>query len=111
MTDGPAWGRAVAFTTVQETPMKPFVTAGAAALFCLSSATALAADKPAEPAKKPVATTAADSKAAKAAPKAAAVVETRNWAKADTNKDNLISPEEMEVYLKENPGPLRTAAK
>jgi hypothetical protein len=35
--------------------------------------------------------------------------ETRDWAKIDSNKDNLISPEEMETYLKENPGPLRPA--
>jgi hypothetical protein len=35
--------------------------------------------------------------------------ETRDWAKIDKNKDNLISPDEMETYLKENPGPLRPA--
>ena len=33
--------------------------------------------------------------------------ETRNWAAVDTNKDNLVSPEEMEAYLKANPGPLK----
>lgn len=31
--------------------------------------------------------------------------ETRDWAKADANGDHLISPEEMEAYLKANPGP------
>ena len=31
---------------------------------------------------------------------------TRDWAAIDKNKDNLISPEEMEAYLKANPGPL-----
>jgi hypothetical protein len=33
--------------------------------------------------------------------------ETRDWSQVDTNKDNLISPEEMEAYLKANPGPLK----
>ena len=33
---------------------------------------------------------------------------TRNWAKADANRDNLISPEEMEAYIAANPGPLRS---
>jgi hypothetical protein len=32
---------------------------------------------------------------------------TRDWAKVDTNKDNLVSPDEMEAYLKANPGPLK----
>jgi hypothetical protein len=41
----------------------------------------------------------------------AAEMQTRDWAKIDLNKDNLISPEEMEKYLAENPGPLRTAKK
>lgn len=31
---------------------------------------------------------------------------TRDWAQVDTNKDNHVSPEEMEAYLKANPGPL-----
>ncbi len=31
--------------------------------------------------------------------KTAAQVETRDWAKVDTNKDGLISPEEMEAFL------------
>ena len=29
----------------------------------------------------------------------------RDWSKIDTNKDGLVSPEEMEKYLAENPGP------
>lgn len=33
--------------------------------------------------------------------------EARDWSQIDTNKDNLISPEEMEAYLKANPGPLK----
>jgi hypothetical protein len=32
---------------------------------------------------------------------------TRNWAKADQNGDHYISPEEMQKYLEDNPGPLR----
>lgn len=30
----------------------------------------------------------------------------RDWSKIDTNRDHLISPEEMEAFLKANPGPL-----
>jgi hypothetical protein len=35
----------------------------------------------------------------------------RDWSKIDLNKDNLISPEEMEKWLAENPGPLNPAKK
>jgi hypothetical protein len=35
---------------------------------------------------------------------------TRDWAAIATNRDNLISFEEMEAYLAANPGPLRTAS-
>jgi hypothetical protein len=31
----------------------------------------------------------------------------RDWTKIDTNKDGHISPEEMEKWLKDNPGPLK----
>lgn len=31
----------------------------------------------------------------------------RDWTKIDTNKDGHISPEEMETWLKANPGPQR----
>lgn len=31
----------------------------------------------------------------------------RDWSAIDTNKDGLISPEEMEAWLKANPGPQR----
>lgn len=31
----------------------------------------------------------------------------RDWSAIDTNKDGLISPEEMEAWLKANPGPLK----
>ena len=60
-----------------------------------ASASAFAADAP----KKPP-----------AAPKesAAKPAETgRDWSRIDTNKDGHVSPEEMEKYLAENPGPLR----
>lgn len=32
----------------------------------------------------------------------------RDWTRIDTNKDGHISPEEMEKYLAENPGPQRS---
>lgn len=57
------------------------------------------AAKPAAEAKKPAPTT--DRSTAPA---------TRNWAKADLNGDHYISPEEMQKYLDENPGPLRAPA-
>lgn len=31
---------------------------------------------------------------------------TRDWSQVDTNRDGHVSPEEMERYLKANPGPL-----
>lgn len=31
----------------------------------------------------------------------------RDWSRIDTNRDHAISPEEMEKYLAENPGPLK----
>jgi hypothetical protein len=31
----------------------------------------------------------------------------RDWTRIDTNKDGSISPEEMEKFLAENPGPLK----
>ncbi len=31
----------------------------------------------------------------------------RDWTKIDTNRDGLISPEEMETWLAANPGPAR----
>ncbi len=31
----------------------------------------------------------------------------RDWSQIDTNKDGLISPEEMEKWLAANPGPLK----
>lgn len=51
----------------------------------------------------PEAKPAAKPEPAKSAPTAgsasAAPGEVRNWADVDTNKDNLVSPEEMEKYL------------
>ena len=38
----------------------------------------------------------------------AALPATRDWSKIDANKDDLVSPEEMEAYLKANPGPVAT---
>ncbi len=32
---------------------------------------------------------------------------TRDWSQVDTNRDGLVSPEEMEKYLAANPGPLK----
>ena len=49
-------------------------------------------------------TPAAAKTAATAAPSGAAV---RNWADVDKNGDNAVTPEEMEAYLKANPGPQR----
>jgi hypothetical protein len=64
------------------------------ALSCLCAATGLAlaqsAPKKAAPEKAP-----------------AAAEKGRDWSRIDTNKDGLISPEEMEKYLADNPGPLR----
>jgi hypothetical protein len=54
-----------------------------------------------EPAKK---TGAASTKPA-AAP--ASTERGRDWSKIDTNRDNLISPEEMEAWLAANPGPAK----
>ena len=31
----------------------------------------------------------------------------RDWSQIDTNRDGLVSPEEMEAWLKANPGPLK----
>ena len=31
---------------------------------------------------------------------------TRDWSQVDTDRDGHVSPEEMERYLKANPGPL-----
>ena len=31
----------------------------------------------------------------------------RDWSKIDTNRDGLISPEEMETWLAANPGPAK----
>lgn len=55
-----------------------------------------------EPAKK-------DSKPAATKPAAApaSTERGRDWSKIDTNRDNLISPEEMETWLKANPGPAK----
>lgn len=70
-----------------------------------ADATKTAADKPAEPARATtsVAATGAAATAAGAANRPA----TRDWAQVDKNRDNLVSPDEMEAYLVANPGPLK----
>lgn len=53
---------------------------------------------------------AADKKSAKPAASAVAAAPTekgRDWTQIDTNKDGYISPEEMDAWLKANPGPQR----
>ena len=78
----------------------------------LPFAVAIAATAPAtfatEAAKPPMVAQAADKKTDRAKPagEKAQASGTRNWADVDTNKDGLVSPEEMEAYLKANPGPL-----
>lgn len=61
-----------------------------------ASAAAFAADAPKKPA--PVAPKAAPAKPAESG---------RDWTRIDTNKDGLVSPEEMEKFLADNPGPLK----
>lgn len=56
-----------------------------------------------EPAKKDAKPTA--TKTAAAAP--ASTERGRDWTKIDTNGDGLISPDEMETWLKANPGPAK----
>lgn len=83
----------------------------------LAAGTALATtpaptkDAAKEAAKDAPAAAAATQKAVKPAAatgKAPAAAERgRDWSQIDTNKDNLISPEEMEKWLAANPGPQR----
>lgn len=49
--------------------------------------------------------TQSDGKPAKAKTGSEQQVVGRDWTAIDTNKDGYISPEEMEVWLKANPGP------
>lgn len=42
-----------------------------------------------------------------AAPAPAASERGRDWSRIDTNRDGLVSPEEMEAWLAANPGPLK----
>jgi hypothetical protein len=60
--------------------------------FAVTTGVAVAADAP----KKPQGAKPASTQPAEVG---------RDWSKIDTNKDGLISPEEMEKYLAENPGP------
>ena len=86
-----------------------------AKLITLASSFALAAGVPLVAS---AAETAKDTKEAKPATVSTAAVKptatgakespaTRDWSQVDTNKDGLVSPEEMEKYLAANPGPLR----
>jgi hypothetical protein len=61
-----------------------------------AAAGAFAADMPKKPA--PAVPMAAPAKPAESG---------RDWARIDTNKDGLVSPEEMEKFLADNPGPLK----
>lgn len=67
-----------------------------------------AADAPQkDKAKAPTATTtAAPIRTTTATPNAGAE-RGRDWSRIDTNRDHAISPEEMEKYLADNPGPLK----
>jgi len=68
------------------------LTATAAVLFATSATPAAWAATPTKPAPKP----------------APAAQETgRDWSRIDTNRDGLVSPEEMEKWLTDNPGPAR----
>lgn len=63
------------------------------------------ADKPAaqtEAAKAPAKQVTATAAGKAATASAAGGSETRDWAKIDSNRDNLISPDEMEKYLQES---------
>lgn len=62
----------------------------------LAAGTAFAQDAKPKPAPKP-----ADKPAPASADKG------RDWTQIDTNKDGLVSPEEMEAWLKANPGPAK----
>ncbi len=57
-----------------------------------------------EPAKKPPQ---APLQAAATKATASAPIGGRDWSRIDTNKDGHVSPEEMEKFLAENPGPLK----
>lgn len=43
--------------------------------------------------------------ATKPAPAPAPAEKGRDWSRIDTNKDGYISPDEMDAWLKANPGP------
>jgi len=72
------------------------LSAAGLALLLVGTVGTAGAATPAKPAPKPAA----------AAPAATADVG-RDWNRIDTNRDGLISPEEMEQWLAANPGPLK----
>lgn len=97
---------------------RPTTTAAALGLaFALASSAAWAATTTAPSATKTVPANKSDKPAGPAkkvgtAPAPAATAATaqrgRDWNQIDTNRDNLISPEEMETWLAANPGPQRS---
>lgn len=73
----------------------------ALALACTAVAP-LALAQAADPKAKPADKSAKPDAKAKPAP-----VVGRDWTQIDTNKDGYVSPDEMEVWLKANPGPAK----
>lgn len=73
------------------------VAGALATALALASGVAVAATGSDKPAAKPAATTVAAANTAAAAKPAVPAV--RDWSTIDTNRDNLISPEEMEAFL------------
>jgi hypothetical protein len=72
-----------------------------AMVLALASAPVFAAEKE----KKEGAPAASEKREGAAAPESGAG-KGRDWSQIDKNNDNLIQPEEMEAWLKANPGPL-----
>jgi hypothetical protein len=85
--------------SIHSIPLALALMSGAGVAFATDTA------KSPDKAVKPVAATAAATAAAAGA--AATRPSTRDWAQVDTNRDGLVSPEEMEAYLAANPGPLK----
>jgi hypothetical protein len=110
VTVAAAWGCPV--VQAKEPFMKSLFVFPVVSAFAIACGVAVAA----EPAK-PAAETKAEAKKlvkpagmsdrTKAMNDAGARPATRDWAAVDTNKDNLVSPDEMEAYLKANAGPAK----
>jgi hypothetical protein len=91
--------------------MQPIALSTIAVAAFAASTIAFAAQTAEKPAPARAAQTATAGLSDRAGAQRTATVQTRSWAKADTNGDYLISPDEMEAYLKANPGPLHPAGK